>query len=199
GYSSQLITANGQSTYMIGAPLCQGTGKVILFSRDTKGGEWTPRPELLGEQIGSHFGDTLCAVDLDRDGNTDLVLIGAPMYRTPLNGGRVYICQITLPGTTMSCNETLHGQTGEVSGRFGASMSEIGDISGDRQTDVAIGAPMENDNHGALYIFHGEKRGLSPQYRQRIEGSQFPSRLHYFGQAVSGGADLTGDGLPDIA
>ncbi|XP_034624099.1 integrin alpha-D-like [Trachemys scripta elegans] len=129
----------------------------------------------------------------------DLVLIGAPLYHTPLNGGRVYICPINLPGTTMICTKTLHGQTGEVSGHFGASMSEIGDISGDGQTDVAIGAPMENDNHGALYIFHGEKGGLSPQYRQRIVGSQFPSRLHYFGQVVSGGTDLTGDGLPDIA
>ncbi|XP_043405230.1 integrin alpha-M isoform X2 [Chelonia mydas] len=199
GYSSQVITANGQSTYMVGIPHCQRTGKVILFSQDTKGGEWTPRSQLSGEQIGSYFGCTLCTVDLNRDGNTDLVLIGAPMYRTPLNGGRVYICPIDLLGTTMFCNKTLHGQTGEVSGRFGASMSEIGDISGDGHTDVAIGAPMENDNHGALYIFHGEKGGLSPQYRQRIEGSRFPSRLHYFGQAVSGGTDLTGDGLPDIA
>ncbi|XP_044868884.1 integrin alpha-M-like isoform X2 [Mauremys mutica] len=198
GYSSQVITAKGQSIYMVGAPLCQGTGKVVLFSRDTKGGEWTPGPELLGDQTGSNFGSILCAVDLDRDGNMDLILIGAPMYHTPLNGGRVYICPINLPGTTMVCNKTLHGQTGEVSGRFGASMSEIGDISGDGQTDVAIGAPMENDNHGALYIFHGEKGGLSPQYRQRIQGSQFPSRLHYFGQVVSGGTDLTGDGLPDI-
>ncbi|XP_074812914.1 integrin alpha-X-like [Natator depressus] len=199
GYSSQVITANGQSTYMVGIPHCQRTGKVILFSQDTKGGEWTPRSQLSGEQIGSYFGCTLCTVDLNRDGNTDLVLIGAPMYHTPLNGGRVYICPIDLLGTTMFCNKILHGQTGEVSGRFGASMSEIGDISGDGHTDVAIGAPMENDNHGALYIFHGEKGGLSPQYRQRIEGSQFPSRLHYFGQAVSGGTDLTGDGLPDIA
>nr|XP_042702529.1 integrin alpha-M-like [Chrysemys picta bellii] len=97
------------------------------------------------------------------------------------------------------CTEILQGQTGQAFGRFGASMSEIGDISGDRQMDVAIGAPMENDNRGALYIFHGGNRGLSPQYRQRIEGSQFPSGLHYFGQAVSGGTDLTWDGLPDIA
>ncbi|KAM9146704.1 integrin alpha-D-like isoform 1-T2 [Pangshura tecta] len=199
GYSSQLISAKGQSIYLVGAPLCQGTGKILLFSRDTKGGEWTPGSELLGDQTGSYFGSILCAVDLDRDGNMDLILIGAPMYHSPLNGGRVYVCPINLPGTTMICNKTLHGQTGEVSGRFGASMSEIGDISGDGQTDVAIGAPEESDSHGALYIFHGEKGGLSPQYRQRIVGSQFPSKLHYFGQVVSGGTDLTGDGLPDIA
>ncbi|XP_034624070.1 integrin alpha-D-like [Trachemys scripta elegans] len=199
GYSSQVITANGQSSYVVGAPRYQHTGKVILFSRDTKGRKWKRRSEHLGEQIGSYFGGTLCAVDLNRDGNTDLVLIGAPMYYTPLNGGRVYICLINWPGMTLNCSKTLQGQTGEAFGRFGASMSEIGDISGEGRTDVAIGAPLENSNHGALYIFHGEKGGLSPHYRQRIEGSLFPSGLHYFGQAISGGTDLTGDGLPDIA
>ncbi|CAM4581538.1 unnamed protein product [Caretta caretta] len=199
GYSSQVITANGQSSYVVGAPRYQHAGKVVLFFRDTKGGKWTPTSEVLGKQIGSYFGGTLCAVDLDRDGNTDLVLIGAPMYHTPLNGGRVYNCLINWPRMALICTKTLQGQMGQAFGRFGASMSEIGDISGDGQTDVAIGAPMESDNSGALYIFHGEKGGLNPQYRQRIEGSQFPSRLHYFGQAVSGGTDLTGDGLPDIA
>ncbi|CAM5118472.1 unnamed protein product [Eretmochelys imbricata] len=199
GYSSQVITANGQNSYVVGAPRYQHAGKVVLFFRDTKGGEWTPRSEVLGEQIGSYFGGTLCAVDLDRDGSTDLVLIGAPMYHTPLNGGRVYNCLINWLGMTLICTKTLQGQMGQAFARFGASMSEIGDISGDGQTDVAIGAPMESDNSGALYIFHGEKGGLNPQYRQRIEGSQFPSRLHYFGQAANGGTDLTRDGLPDIA
>uniref|UniRef100_A0A8C8S9H1 VWFA domain-containing protein n=1 Tax=Pelusios castaneus TaxID=367368 RepID=A0A8C8S9H1_9SAUR len=197
GYSSQVVTGNGQSSYVVGAPRYQHTGKVILFSRDAKGGDWMPRSELLGEQIGSYFGGTLCAVDLDRDGNTDVVLVGAPMYHTPQNGGRVYVCPIN--GLVRKRSETLQGQTGEVFGHFGASMSEIGDISGDGQMDVAIGAPLENNNHGAVYIFHGENRGFNSQYRQRIEGAQFPSRLHYFGQAVSGGTDLTGDGLPDIA
>uniref|UniRef100_A0A8C8SB03 VWFA domain-containing protein n=1 Tax=Pelusios castaneus TaxID=367368 RepID=A0A8C8SB03_9SAUR len=196
GYSSQVVTGNGQSSYVVGAPRYQHTGKVILFSRDAKGGDWMPRSELLGEQIGSYFGGTLCAVDLDRDGNTDVVLVGAPMYHTPQNGGRVYVCPIN--GLVRKRSETLQGQTGEVFGHFGASMSEIGDISGDGQMDVAIGAPLENNNHGAVYIFHGENRGFNSQYRQ-VKGAQFPSRLHYFGQAVSGGTDLTGDGLPDIA
>uniref|UniRef100_A0A8C4VS36 VWFA domain-containing protein n=1 Tax=Gopherus evgoodei TaxID=1825980 RepID=A0A8C4VS36_9SAUR len=197
GYSVQVVTSQGRSSYVVGAPRHNHIGKVILFRQDDKHGGWRMETEVLGEQVGSYFGGTLCTVDLDRDGNTDLVLIGAPMYHTPLNGGRVYICPINQQGVMQkTCSKTLQGQ---VFGRFGASMSEIGDISGDRQMDVAIGAPMENDNLGALYIFHGEKKGLSPQYRQRIEGSLFPSRLHYFGQAVSGGTDLTGDGLPDIA
>uniref|UniRef100_K7FB32 VWFA domain-containing protein n=1 Tax=Pelodiscus sinensis TaxID=13735 RepID=K7FB32_PELSI len=155
--------------------------------------------ETTGNQIGSYFGGSLCSVDLNSDGKTDLVLIGAPMFYTPLNGGRVYLCLVSQQVGWKGCGSCFYGQAGQVSGRFGASMSEIGDISGDGQTDVAIGAPMENDNRGALYIFHGETGGLSPQYKQRIGGAQFPSRLHYFGQAISGGTDLTGDGLPDIA
>uniref|UniRef100_A0A8C8S6R9 VWFA domain-containing protein n=1 Tax=Pelusios castaneus TaxID=367368 RepID=A0A8C8S6R9_9SAUR len=199
GYSSQVVTINGQSSYVVGAPRYQHRGKVILFSQDVNSGKWMIRSEVQGEQVGSYFGGTLCSVDLNRDGNTDLVLIGAPMYYTPLNGGQVYICPFSRQGATLRCRRRLQGQMGHGFGRFGASISEIGDISGDGQTDLAIGAPMENGNRGALYIFHGEKRGFSSQHRQRIEGAQFPSRLHYFGQAVSGGTDLTGDGLPDIA
>ncbi|XP_075785016.1 integrin alpha-D-like isoform X2 [Pelodiscus sinensis] len=199
GYSFQVITANGQSSYVVGISLCHCIGKVILFSQGAKDEGWVPQLELLGKQNGSYFGSTLSAVDLNRDGNTDLVLIGAPMYHTPSTGGRAYVCLMNWPEATLICSNTLEGQAGQVSGRFGASMSEIGDISGDGQTDVAIGAPMENENQGALYIFHGETGGLNSQYSQRIEGAQLPSRLHYFGQAVSGGTDLTGDGLPDIA
>ncbi|XP_065258834.1 integrin alpha-D-like [Emys orbicularis] len=199
GYSVQVIRSRGRSSYVVGAPRHNHIGKVILFSQDAKHGGWREETEVLGEQIGSYFGGTLCAVDLNGDGNTDLVLIGAPMYYTPLNGGRVYICPINQQGAMLICRKTLQGQMGQAFGHFGASMSEIGDISGDGRRDVAIGAPMENDNRGALYIFHGENSSLNPQYRQRIEGSQFPSGLHYFGRAISGGTDLTRDGLPDIA
>lgn len=34
---------------------------------------------------------------------------------------------------------------------------------------------------------------------QRIAGSQFSPRLQYFGQSLSGGQDLTQDGLVDLA
>jgi hypothetical protein len=31
----------------------------------------------------------------------------------------------------------------------------LGDVNGDELTDVAIGAPGEQENRGAVYIFHG--------------------------------------------
>uniref|UniRef100_A0A8C3FG69 VWFA domain-containing protein n=1 Tax=Chrysemys picta bellii TaxID=8478 RepID=A0A8C3FG69_CHRPI len=181
--------AGGVYLYVVGAPRHNHIGKVILFRQDSKRGGWREETEVLGEQ----GGEEVCNISTTCNSLCSDLRWGADPFTLCLFGWG-------LQGTMQKiCTEILQGQTGQAFGRFGASMSEIGDISGDRQMDVAIGAPMENDNRGALYIFHGGNRGLSPQYRQRIEGSQFPSGLHYFGQAVSGGTDLTWDGLPDIA
>ena len=38
---------------------------------------------------------------------------------------------------------------------------------------MAIGAPYENENIGAVYIYHGAKSGLRPKIVQRIGGEFF--------------------------
>ncbi|CAI5791013.1 integrin alpha-M-like isoform X1 [Podarcis lilfordi] len=198
GYVMQMVQVNGQSSFVVGAPRYQHAGKVFLFSRQNL--QWQKTSELSPKespQIGSYFGATLCSVDLDRDKNTDLVLIGAPMYYDGMAGGVVYICERQEDG--FFCSQKLRGAAKQPLGRFGASIAEIGEITGDRWTDVAIGAPMEDENRGAVYIFHGSRRSINPAYSQRIQGSLLPNRLHYFGQAIGAGRDLTGDGLPDVA
>nr|XP_008113686.1 PREDICTED: integrin alpha-M [Anolis carolinensis] len=198
GYSLQTIRLNGQSSYVLGAPRYQHAGKVVWFSQEN--GQWKVKSELSTKepiQIGSYFGAALCSVDLDRDTNTDLVLIGAPMYYDTMAGGRVYICE--RKGESFLCSKELHGETNNPFGRFGASIAEIGEISGDRWTDVAVGAPMEDENRGTVYIFRGSRRSINQEYSQRIRSSQFANNLQYFGQAIGAGSDLTGDGLPDVA
>ncbi|XP_054849332.1 integrin alpha-X-like [Eublepharis macularius] len=196
GYSSQLVWLKGRSGLVLGAPRYNHIGKVVVFEENTWSGEWQLKTEAAGEQVGSYFGATLCSVDLDRDSNTDLVLIAAPMYYDGVTGGKVYACHFKEEG--LQCSTTLRGQEGHVFGRFGASMAAIGDITGDRWTDVVVGAPMEDKNMGALYVFAGKRTSLSPQYSQRIEGLRFSGGFFYFGESVSGGTDLTGDGLPDL-
>ncbi|KAL8176579.1 UNVERIFIED_CONTAM: hypothetical protein K2H54_036561, partial [Gekko kuhli] len=196
GYSSQLVQLRGRRGFVLGAPRYNHIGKVVVFEKGTRSREWRLTMEATGEQVGSYFGATLCSVDLDRDSNTDLVLVGAPMYYDAVTGGRVYVCHFKEEG--LQCSTTLKGEEGHVFGRFGASMAEIGDVTGDKWTDVVIGAPMEDENMGALYIFAGKRTSLSPQYSQRIEGSRFSRGFFHFGQSVSGGTDLTGDGLPDL-
>lgn len=58
----------------------------------------------------------------------------------------------------------LQGDPGYPLGRFGAAISALTDINGDGLTDVAVGAPLEEQ--GAVYIFNGKPGGFSSQSSQ---------------------------------
>ncbi|XP_029414902.1 integrin alpha-X isoform X2 [Nannospalax galili] len=198
GYSTELAFWKGVYSLVLGAPRHQHTGKAVIFTQESR--QWRPKSEVRGTQIGSYFGASLCSVDMDRDGNTDLVLIGAPHYYEQTRGGQVSVCPMPRGRSRWQCEATLHGEQGHPWGRFGAALTVLGDVNGDSLTDVAVGAPGEQENRGAVYIFHGaSKLVIGPSPSQRITGSQFSSRLQYFGQSLSGGHDLTQDGLVDLA
>ena len=46
-------------------------------------------------QSGEYFGAVVCAMDVDRDRYTDLILISAPMFVDTDREGRVYVCSLT--------------------------------------------------------------------------------------------------------
>ncbi|XP_008046609.2 integrin alpha-X, partial [Carlito syrichta] len=198
GYSTELALWKGVQSLVLGAPRHQHTGKVIMFTQESR--QWRPKAEVTGTQIGSYFGASLCSVDVDRDGSTDLVLIGAPHYYEQTQGGRVSVCPLPRGRSRWRCEAILRGVQGHPWGRFGAALTVLGDVNEDRLTDVVIGAPGEEENRGAVYLFHGASgSSISPSHSQRITGSQFSPRLQYFGQSLSGGQDLTQDGLVDLA
>ncbi|MXR00203.1 hypothetical protein E5288_WYG010314 [Bos mutus] len=65
------------------------------------------------------------------------------------------------------CDAVLRGEPGHPWGRFGAALTALGDVNGDRLVDVAIGAPGEQENQGAVYLFHGTSElGISPSHSQ---------------------------------
>ncbi|XP_047694988.1 integrin alpha-D isoform X3 [Prionailurus viverrinus] len=198
GYSTELAFWKGVKSLILGAPRHQHTGKVVLFTRES--GQWKPKAEVAGTQIGSYFGASLCTVDVDRDGSSDLVLIGAPHYYKPAWGGQVSVCHLPQGRARWQCEVILCGEQGHPWGRFGAALTVLGDANGDKLTDVAIGAPGEQENRGAVYLFHGTSElGIRPSHSQRIASSQLSPTLQYFGQSLSGGQDLTQDGLVDLA
>ncbi|XP_045705083.1 LOW QUALITY PROTEIN: integrin alpha-D-like [Phyllostomus hastatus] len=198
GYSIELALWKGVQSLVLGAPRHQHTGKAVIFTRMS--GKWRPMAEVTGTQIGSYFGASLCSVDMDRDGSSDLVLIGAPHYYEPTRGGQVSVCSLPRGRARWQCEGILRGEQGHPWGRFGTALTVLGDVNGDKLADVAIGAPGEQENQGAVYLFHGTSGlGISPSHSQRITGSQFSPRLQHFGQSLSGGQDLTLDGLVDLA
>ncbi|KAG7492149.1 hypothetical protein MATL_G00011390 [Megalops atlanticus] len=179
---------------ILGAPRYQHIGKVIVFFSSGK------QFAIEGEQIGSYFGAEVCTVDLNSDSKTDLLLIAAPMYRDAQKDteGKVIACTFE-NGPSVSCTQdALVGEPGE-RGKFGSCVSALADLNGDGISDVAVGAPLEGNGQGSLYIFSGSRRGVNSIYSQRIQSSSIKKGLQYFGQSISGSLDQSGDKLPDIA
>uniref|UniRef100_A0A8C0L372 Integrin subunit alpha M n=1 Tax=Canis lupus dingo TaxID=286419 RepID=A0A8C0L372_CANLU len=198
GYAAEVILRSRVQNLVLGAPRYRHTGMVVMFKENA--GTWETNAIIKGSQIGSYFGASLCSVDMDRDGSSDLVLIGAPHYYEQSRGGQVSVCPLPRGRAKWQCEVILRGEQGHPWGRFGAALTALGDVNGDKLTDVAIGAPGEQENRGAVYLFHGiSGPGISPSHSQRIEASQISPKLQYFGQSLSGGQDLTMDGLVDLA
>uniref|UniRef100_A0A8B9YDC0 VWFA domain-containing protein n=1 Tax=Bos mutus grunniens TaxID=30521 RepID=A0A8B9YDC0_BOSMU len=198
GYSTELALWRGAQSLILGAPRHQHTGKVVLFTQVSR--QWRPQAEVTGTQIGSYFGASLCSVDVNGDSSSDLVLIGAPHFYEQTQGGQVSVCPFPRGRAKWQCDAVLRGEPGHPWGRFGAALTVLGDVNGDRLVDVAIGAPGEQENQGAVYLFHGTSElGISPSHSQRVTGAQLSPSLQYFGQSLSGGQDLTQDGLADVA
>ena len=90
------------------------------------------------------------------------------------------------------------------SGRFGMSISKLGDINLDGYNDLLISAPFEDD--GAIYIYLGRHQGISLTPSQRIQAPKIdPHKFDesftkpMFGFGLSRGVDIDGNGYNDVA
>ncbi|XP_021498990.1 integrin alpha-4 [Meriones unguiculatus] len=179
-----------------GAPQHEQIGKAYIFSIEEK--ELHIIHEMKGKKFGSYFGASVCAVDLNADGFSDL-LVGAPMQSSIREEGRVFVYINSGSGAVMDEMEAVLVGSDKYAARFGESIANLGDIDNDGFEDVAIGAPQEDDLRGAIYIYNGREDGISPTYSQRIEGLQISKSLRMFGQSISGQIDADNNGYIDVA
>ncbi|NXP37222.1 ITA10 protein, partial [Leiothrix lutea] len=166
GYSvSSLQLPRGQRLLVAGAPRFQHKGKVVLFQLDPVGTVIVAQA-LMGEQIGSYFGSEVLALDLEGDGDSDLLLVAAPTY---LGGqsretGRVYVYRVGQD--RLSPAGSLHPEPRPQDSRFGSALGAVPNLSQDGLAGAVVGAPLEDGHRGALYVFHVSRDTLLPQYKQ---------------------------------
>ncbi|XP_015224884.1 PREDICTED: integrin alpha-M-like, partial [Cyprinodon variegatus] len=201
GYSMAIAKTDKNQLTVIGAPRYQHKGVVLILLNQGIIQKINP----YQSQTGEYFGAEVCAMDVDSDGVTDLILISAPMFKENDGEGRVYVCGLTR--LTVSCNFIdnpsliikLKGIPDR--GRFGSSLAVLPDINADGFNDLAVGAPLENNGQGSIYIFQGEGgKKINAKYSQRIAASEIQGGLKLFGISISQSSyDQSGDGLPDLA
>ncbi|XP_053304046.1 integrin alpha-1 [Spea bombifrons] len=215
GYTVTSASVLGEEIYIAGQPRYNHTGQVIVYRMNGKAIEVLQA--LNGEQIGSYFGSVLTTVDIDGDLLSDILLVGAPMYMgsDKQEQGKVYVYNIhqkqlaynmSLEPMNQSCctkikdpsckSEKLNEPCGS---RFGMSIASVKDLNLDGFNDVVIGAPLEDDHRGAVYIYHGSGKSLKKDYVQRIPSGGDGKKIKFFGQSIHGEMDVNGDGLTDIS
>lgn len=189
-----------------------GNGKVyVIFGRTTAFPSLLELNTLNGANgfrvtangTGAGLGVSVSTAGRVNSDAVDDLAIGAP------SDGDVYIIGgRTTPFPASLDVADLTSQTGArytasaAHDRFGASVTILGDISGDGRDDIAIGAPGSGSGteSGEVYVVYGIGGFLNRDFSAtslfgyRVIGAS-PGDL--FGLSVSGG-DLNGDGRPDL-
>uniref|UniRef100_A0A8D0F4F1 Integrin subunit alpha 11 n=1 Tax=Strix occidentalis caurina TaxID=311401 RepID=A0A8D0F4F1_STROC len=198
GYTvSSVISTKHERIYVAGAPRFNHTGKVIIFSMHNNR-NLTIHQALKGEQIGSYYGSEINSLDVNGDGVTDVLLVGAPMYFSEgRERGKVYV--YTLRENRFVSSGALVDLQSYQNSRFGSCIAAVPDLNQDSYNDLVVGAPLEDEHQGAIYIFLGLEETILKKYKQRIAAADLAPGLRYFGCSIHGQLDLNEDGLIDLA
>uniref|UniRef100_A0A4W5LV69 Integrin, alpha 5 (fibronectin receptor, alpha polypeptide) n=1 Tax=Hucho hucho TaxID=62062 RepID=A0A4W5LV69_9TELE len=157
---------------------------------------------LLSKHMGSYFGYAVATADINNDGMVDL-LVGAPMYMTRGSDsrleevGRVYLY---LQRGPLDLEPTLNLTGTQVFGRFGSTITPLGDLNQDGYNDLAISCPFGGeDQQGLVLIYNGFAGGLRDTSSQVIAGQWASGTVPAsFGFALRGAKDLDMNGYPDL-
>jgi hypothetical protein len=146
---------------------------------------------------GAQFGTSVAtAGDVDNDGYSD-VIIGAPEF----DGGQVEegAAAVFLGSANgLELTASWFKQSDQAGAHFGWSVATAGDVDGDGDTEVIVGAPDWDDGNvdeGAAWVYYGSEDGLSTVPGEYYQGSYDSAGC---GVSVATAGDVNGDGYADI-
>ncbi len=189
--------ADGMQDVVAGSPTANvngvmNAGQTSVFNGDLEGDALVEKQGARNDRMGSSVDQ---AGDRDGDGLGDFVVGSAFADNTSIKQAGevgVYNSQgaLILEGSDPEPQEKAH---------FGASVANIGDVTGDGRDDYIAGAP---DHDVALTSFIGEDAGrvvaLDGTDGSDIWDFDGQGLTQQLGFAVAGRSDFDGDGRPDV-
>jgi len=168
------VNGDGMDDVIVGAGGF-GSAYVKVFTRNGASGTPTTLYTFTRQAADTAFGWDLAGVgDVNQDGYDD-VAVGAG------NSVRIY------SGRTGGLLRTLAVEC--------TDLARAGDVDGDGYDDVLVGShsgsPFSAGSPGQVRVFSGRTGGVLRLF-------QGDSASDFFGRSVSGGADIDGDGVPDV-
>lgn len=205
GFSVEFLNADGQNcddlavgSFFYDSDTQSGSnhGKVDLFLGSSSGLNTSPSWTKEGDPS-SRFGVVSSPGDINGDGMEELA-VGA--YTWPISGsnsGKVFLYRGSSAGLEQSFSwDATDGQPGS---QFGISV-DSGDINGDGNPDLIVGAHEWEDSNGTetgrVVAYLGTPSGLQNNEGWSNNPSQAESR---YGQFLNAGGDLNNDGVGDLA
>ena len=166
---------------------CRLTGQYLLADADVV---------LVGEEPQDEAGLAVSSAgDVDGDGVAEF-LVGAPGFE---DHGAAYLVDDPEHATPFDLSEATARWRGEqLQSWTGSALAGAGDVDGDGLDDVIVGASHIDGRRGAVYLVLSPATGFTnlDQVGQRVDGPD--AGQPYFGASVAGGADVSGDGMPDV-
>ncbi|MFB0552068.1 MAG: ankyrin repeat domain-containing protein [Phycisphaerae bacterium] len=190
------VDNDGYGDIIIGARNYPGTklnqGRAYLYYGDRRSNMDAKADKVFDAESKSRhcFGQGIVCIDQNKDGFDD-ILIGAQKYQN--NQGRVYLFY----GDTRANLDTVPDKTfdGEIEWSDYGFIILCGDIDGDINSDIIIGADHIRKQVGRVYVYWGnELSGPSPK-PGRIFTGENPGEWFSMGLACG---DVNNDGFDDL-
>jgi hypothetical protein len=195
------VNGDGYSDVVVGAPNYdngeEDEGRAYLYLGSATGLSGAAFWTAEGDQPAVRFGTSVStAGDINGDTFSD-VLVGAFDFDNGIGAeGMAFAYHGSATGPSSTANWTA--APGQLTARFGRSVSTAGDVNGDGYSDVVVGANFFDNgeqNEGAAFLYQGSAIGLSTSALWMGESDQ--SNASY-GDSVSTAGDINGDGASDV-
>ncbi|WP_456440910.1 integrin alpha [Psychroserpens sp.] len=159
-----------------------------------------------------YFGRSISYLgDLNNDGLIEIAISAEYDNEAGHRYGGIYIISLFSDGTVSSyqkINEIQGGFTGDLDvwDVFGSDIANLGDLDGDGNIDIAVGARRDGDGgseSGAVWVLF-LNNDFTVNSHQKISALSGNLNLNfdfqdYFGSSITNLGDLNGDGIIDLA